>query len=125
MSRTRIFKSRLLSFSIHHFSIHLLAIAMFKVNNSVAAAIIDDILTRSYHSYNLAQNLRKRYVGNESTSKTTSTMVDTGKEYHTTWYFGLSRSPGNNLLRHFESKYDEYCTFLCECFLFCIKVSSP
>ena len=50
-------------------------------------------------------------------------MVGAGKEYHTTWYFSLSRSPGNNLLRHFESKYDEYCTFLCECFLLCIKVS--
>ena len=30
---------------------------MFKVNNNIAATIIDDILTRSYHSYNFAQNL--------------------------------------------------------------------
>ena len=52
----------------------------------------------------------RRYIGNKNT-KAVSTMVGTGKENDTIW--------------HFEIKYDEYCTFLCERFLFYIKVSSP
>ena len=66
----------------------------------------------------------RKYIDNKSASKAASTVVGTGKENYTIWHFGLSRSPGNKLLRHFESKYDEYCTFLCERFLFFIKVSS-
>ena len=40
------------SFTVHHFSIQLLAIVMFKVINNIAATIIGDLFT-TYHSYNL------------------------------------------------------------------------
>ena len=32
------------------------------------------------------------------------------------------RSPGSKFLGQLESKYDEYCIFLCELLFFCIKV---
>ena len=37
--------------TIHHFNIHSLNMEMFKVNSNIVTTIIDDILTRSYHSY--------------------------------------------------------------------------
>ena len=41
-----------------------------------------------------------------------STMFDSGKKY-TVWYYGLSRSPGNNLQVNMRgSKCDEYYIFL-------------
>ena len=50
MLRTRIFKLQLVSFTRHHFNIHSRTIEMFRVHKNISATIIDDILTRSYHS---------------------------------------------------------------------------
>ena len=44
------------SFTVHHFIVQSSAIEMFKVINTIAASIIDDLFT-TYHSYNFAPNL--------------------------------------------------------------------
>ena len=44
------------SFTFHHFIVQSSAIEMFKVINTIAASIIDDLFT-TYHSYNFAPNL--------------------------------------------------------------------
>ena len=40
------------SFTVHHFIVQSSAIEMFKVINTIAASIIDDVFT-TYHSYDL------------------------------------------------------------------------
>ena len=44
------------SFTVHHFIVQSSAIEMFKVINTIAASIIDDLFTTD-HSYNFAPNL--------------------------------------------------------------------
>ena len=54
-----------------------------------------------------SSNWRKqRYISRETASKATSAMVAIRKKL---LQFGiLVLSPGNNVLKHFKSKYDEY-----------------